>query len=98
MFVYSSTSTRQSPSSRVDAVAVEHLDGTPRTYRDRKAFAIEAAERLKRKHPNSDICGERLTERRSAHDQVQTRFGAALTFTNSRRARDAAEAEAAAPT
>jgi len=28
---------------------------TPRTYRDRKAFAIEAAERLKRKHPNSDI-------------------------------------------
>ena len=31
------------------------IDGTPRTYRDRKAFAIEAAERLKRKHPNSDI-------------------------------------------
>src|SRR5262249_32438995 len=29
MFVYSSTSTRQSPSSRVDAVAVEHLDGAP---------------------------------------------------------------------
>ena len=31
------------------------IDGTPRTYRDRKAFAIEAAERLKRKHPNSTI-------------------------------------------
>ena len=31
------------------------IDGTPRTYRDRTAFAIEAAERLKRKHPNSDI-------------------------------------------
>ena len=31
------------------------IDGAPRTYRDRKAFAIEAAERLKRKHPNSDI-------------------------------------------
>jgi hypothetical protein len=31
------------------------IDGTPRTYRDRKPFAIEAAERLKRKHPNSDI-------------------------------------------
>src|SRR5262249_16077513 len=31
------------------------IDGTPSTYRDRKAFAIEAAERLKRKHPNSDI-------------------------------------------
>jgi hypothetical protein len=36
-------------------------------------------------------CGERLTERRSDHGQVQTRF--ALTF-NSRRARDDAEAEA----
>jgi len=25
------------------------IDGTPRTYRDRKAFAIEAPEHLKRK-------------------------------------------------
>ena len=31
------------------------IDGTPRTYRDRKEFAIQAAEHLKRKHPNSDI-------------------------------------------
>jgi hypothetical protein len=31
------------------------IDGTPRTYRDHKAFAIEAAERLKRKYPNSNI-------------------------------------------
>jgi hypothetical protein len=31
------------------------IDGTPRTYRDHKEFAIEAAERLKRKHPNCDI-------------------------------------------
>jgi hypothetical protein len=31
------------------------IDGTPRTYRDRKAFAIEAAEYLKRKRPNSVI-------------------------------------------
>ena len=31
------------------------IDGTPRTYRDRKAFAIEAAERLKRKLPHSAI-------------------------------------------
>jgi hypothetical protein len=31
------------------------IDGTPPTYRDPKEFAIEAAERLKRKHPNSDI-------------------------------------------
>jgi hypothetical protein len=31
------------------------IDGTPRTYRDRKAFAMEAAEHLERKHPNSTI-------------------------------------------
>ena len=31
------------------------IDGTPRTYRDRKPFAIEAAEYLKRKHPNSAV-------------------------------------------
>ena len=29
------------------------IDGMPRTYRDRKALAIEAAEHLKRKHPHS---------------------------------------------
>jgi len=31
------------------------IDGTPRTYRDRKALAIEAAEHLKRKHPHSAL-------------------------------------------
>jgi hypothetical protein len=31
------------------------IDGTPRTYRDRKVFAIEAGEYLKSKHPNSVI-------------------------------------------
>ena len=31
------------------------IDGTPRTYRDLKPFAIEAAEYLKRKHPNSVV-------------------------------------------
>jgi hypothetical protein len=31
------------------------VDGKPRSYRARKAVAIEAAERLKRKHPNSDV-------------------------------------------
>jgi hypothetical protein len=31
------------------------IDGTPRTYRDIKVLAIEAAEYLKRKHPNSTI-------------------------------------------
>jgi hypothetical protein len=29
------------------------IDGTPRTYRDRKPLAIEAAEHLKRKHPTA---------------------------------------------
>jgi hypothetical protein len=31
------------------------IDGTPRTYRDIKALAIEAAELLKRKHPHSAV-------------------------------------------
>jgi hypothetical protein len=29
------------------------IDGTPRTYRDLKALAVEAAEHLKRKQPHS---------------------------------------------
>jgi electron transfer flavoprotein alpha/beta subunit len=31
------------------------IDGAPRTYRDLKALAIEAAEQLKRKHPHSVV-------------------------------------------
>ena len=31
------------------------IDGTPRTYRDDKAMAIEAAELLKRKHPHGVV-------------------------------------------
>jgi hypothetical protein len=31
------------------------IDGTPRTHRDRKQLAIEAAEYLKRKHPNNAV-------------------------------------------
>jgi hypothetical protein len=31
------------------------IDGTPRTHRDLKALAIEAAELLKRKHPHSTV-------------------------------------------
>jgi hypothetical protein len=31
------------------------IDGKPRSYRDRKDIAIEAAEQLKRKHPHGDI-------------------------------------------
>jgi hypothetical protein len=31
------------------------IDGTPRTYRDQKVIAIEAAENLKRKHPHSAV-------------------------------------------
>ena len=36
------------------------VDGKPRSYRDRRAVAIEAAERLKRKHPNSEVVGTDL--------------------------------------
>ena len=31
------------------------IDGTLRSYRDRKAIAIEAAEYLKWKHPHSEV-------------------------------------------
>jgi hypothetical protein len=31
------------------------IDGTPRTHRDLKPLAMEAAEYLKRKHPNSAV-------------------------------------------
>jgi hypothetical protein len=36
------------------------IDGTPRTYRDDKAMAIEAAELLKRKHPHSAVTVENV--------------------------------------
>ena len=36
------------------------IDGTPRTYRDDKAIAIEAAEQLKRKYPHSAVTVENL--------------------------------------
>ena len=36
------------------------IDGTPRSYRDRKAVAIEAAEYLKWKHPHSEVVGKDL--------------------------------------
>ena len=36
------------------------IDGAPRTYRDDKAMAIEAAEHLKRKYPHSAVTVENL--------------------------------------
>jgi hypothetical protein len=39
------------------------VDGKPRSYRDRKAVAIEAAEYFKRKHPHSEVV---VTDLRSA--------------------------------
>jgi hypothetical protein len=31
------------------------IDGKPRSYRDTKPVALEAAEYLKRRHPNSEV-------------------------------------------
>src|SRR5262249_58948747 len=54
MAVKASTNLR--PLAKVPGAQFEiSIDGTPRTYRDRKELAIEGAEPLKRKHPNSDI-------------------------------------------
>jgi hypothetical protein len=36
------------------------VDGKPRSYRDHKAVAIEAAEYLKWKHPHSDVMVKHL--------------------------------------
>jgi hypothetical protein len=36
------------------------IDGTPRTYRDDRKIAIEAAENLKPKHPHSVVTVENL--------------------------------------
>jgi hypothetical protein len=39
------------------------VDGKPRSYRDRKAVAMEAAEYLKSKHPNSEVVVKDLAKR-----------------------------------
>jgi hypothetical protein len=36
------------------------IDGTPRTYRDLKALAMEAGKLLKRKHPHSAVVVQNL--------------------------------------
>jgi hypothetical protein len=47
--------------SRPQAAQFEiSIDGAPRTYRDLKALAIEAAELLKRKHPHSAVVVQNL--------------------------------------
>jgi hypothetical protein len=40
------------------------IDGKPRTYRDTKAIADEAAAILKRQHPNSDVVVRDVRARR----------------------------------
>ena len=55
------------------------IDGTPRTYRDLKPFAIEAAEYQKRKHPNSAVMVKDLQSGETALVEYQTRFGAGST-------------------
>jgi hypothetical protein len=40
------------------------IDGKPRTYRDTKAMADEAAAVLRRRHPNSDVVARDLRARR----------------------------------
>ena len=57
------------------------IDGTPRTYRDRKELAIEAAEHLKRKHPHSAIVVRDLQSGEATAVEYKPDFGAALKFT-----------------
>ena len=40
------------------------IEGKPRSYRDRKAVAMEAAEYLKSKHPHSEVVMKDLASSR----------------------------------
>jgi hypothetical protein len=72
------------------------IDGTPRTYRDRKTFAIEAAEHLKRKHPNSDIAVKDLQSGEATRSNTNPIWSQADIHTME--GHDAAETETAAST
>ena len=46
------------------------IEGKPRSYRDRKTVAMEAAEYLKRKHPHSEVVvKDRRTSQAGAANQ-----------------------------
>jgi hypothetical protein len=53
------------------------IDGTPRTHRDIKARAIEAAEYLKRKHPNSAVMVKDLQSGETIAVEYKPDLGAA---------------------
>jgi hypothetical protein len=60
------------------------IDGTPRTYRDRKTFAIEAAEHLKRRHPNSTVVVRDLQSGEATTIKYKPIWGRADIHTSSR--------------
>lgn len=51
------------------------IDGKPRSYRDRKSVAIEAAEHLKRKHPNSEVVVKDLRSGGGAEIKYKSELG-----------------------
>ena len=72
--------TKLRPLAKVSGAQFEiSIDGTPRTYRDRKEFAIKAAEHLKRKHPNSDIVVKDLRAARRPRSNTNLIWGHADT-------------------
>ena len=72
------TPTKLRPLAKVPVAQFEiSIDSTPRTYRDRKEFAIEAAEHLKRKHPNSDIVVRDLQSGRRLRSSTNPIWGRA---------------------
>jgi len=74
------------------------IDGTPRTYRDRKTFAIEAAEHLKRKHPNNDIVVKDLQSGEATKIKYKPDLGPRWHSHEPMESHDAAETETAAST
>jgi hypothetical protein len=51
------------------------IDGKPRSYRDRKSVAIEAAEHLKRKHPNSEVAVRDLRSGEGVEVKYKSEWG-----------------------
>jgi hypothetical protein len=51
------------------------VDSKPRSYRDRKSVAIEAAEHLKRKYPNSEVAVRDLRSGEAAEVKYKSELG-----------------------
>jgi hypothetical protein len=66
---------QMTPTTKAPSAQFEISVGKLRTYRDRKAVAIEAAEYLRRKHPNSEVVVKDLRSGEGAEIKYKSEFG-----------------------